>query len=128
MKTKELINQLHSLIEGKVWMSEGDYPFSVICWENVDTIKEKLLNGRDNKQIEVKELDDFFGRVTVMEDWYNQEEKEECKSYQELVELLKTNLSDVNVYRIGEVEIDCYILGKTENNTVVGLSTVSVET
>ncbi len=128
MKTKELINRLHSLIEGKVWMSEGDYAFSIICWENVDNIKEKLLNGRDNKQIEVKELDDFFGRVTVMEDWYNQEEKEECKSYQELVELLKTNLSDVNVYRIGEVEIDCYILGKTENNTVVGLSTVSVET
>jgi hypothetical protein len=124
--TDDFLNQLRQVTENLLWMSEADYPFSIIYWENVD-IREKLLEGKENKKIEVRELDKFFSRDTQEKDWYNQEEKAECKRYQELVKLLKTNLSEVKVYRIGEVEVDCYILGKTED-AIVGLSTVSVET
>ncbi len=54
----------------------------------------------------------------------------ECKRYRELVHLLKTHLTDIKVYRVGEVEINCYILGKTESNAIgeAGTATISNST
>ncbi len=52
----------------------------------------------------------------------------ECKRYQRLVKLLQTHLTDLKVYRLGEVEIDVYVLGKTESGAIAGLATISVET
>lgn len=130
MNDKELIDQLKSASESLLWLSESDYPFEVIYWENVDDIKSKLLEVTDcsDKKIEVRELDRFFKRATEEEDWYNNEEMAECKRYQELVKLLQNHLKDIKVYRVGEVEVNCYILGKTESNAIAGLSTISVET
>lgn len=59
---------------------------------------------------------------------YNDEEKEECKCYRELVDLIKTHLTDIKIYRVGETEVNCYILGQTESGSVAGLSTISIET
>ncbi len=131
MNEQELVNQLSKASEGLLWQSESDYPFETVYWENVDNIEEKLLevtNSIGHTRLQVRELDKFFDRVTEEEDWYNDEEMAECKRYQELVKLLKTNLKDIKVYRVGEVEVNCYILGKTENNAIAGLSTISVET
>ncbi len=131
MNDSELIARLKQASLGLLWHSESDYPFEVIYWENVDDIKSKLLQLTDctpETKIEVRKLDIFFDRVTKEEDWYNDEEMAECKRYQELVHLLKTHLTDIKVYRVGEVEVNCYILGKTESNALAGLSTISVET
>ena len=131
MNDTELIDRLKQKSLGLLWYSESDYPFETVYWENVDNIEEKLLevtNSIGHTRLQVRELDKFFDRVTEEEDWYNDEEMAECKRYQELVKLLKTNLKDIKVYRVGEVEVNCYILGKTENNAIAGLSTISVET
>jgi len=131
MNEQELINQLSKASEGLLWLSESDYPFETVCMEDVDDIKPKLLEltkSSADTTIEVKELDSFFSQATHEEDWYNDEEMAECKRYQELVNLLQTHLTDIKVYRVGEVEVNCFILGKTESNTIAGLSTISVET
>ena len=131
MNDKELINQLKSASEDLLWLSESDYPFETICIENVDAIEAKLLELTDyppDTTIEVKELDRFFKRVTEEKDWYEEEEMTECKRYQALVKLLQTHLTDIKVYRVGEIEVNCYILGKTESGSIAGLSTISVET
>ena len=131
MNEQELVNQLSQASEGLLWQSESDYPFKTIYIENVDDIEEKLLevtNSIGHTMLQVRELDKFFQGVTEEKDWYNDEEMAECKRYQELVKLLKTHLRDIKVYRVGEVEVSCYILGKTENNAIAGLSTISVET
>ena len=131
MKDSELIERLKQTSQGLLWQSESDYPFTTVYWENVNDIKSKLLqdtNSTDDTTIEVRELDNFFDRVTEEEDWYNDEEMAECKRYQELVKLLKTNLKDIKVYRVGRCEVNCYILGKTESDNIAGLSTISVET
>ncbi len=128
---KELIDRLSQAAEGLLWLSESDYPFETVCIENVDNIKSKLLEltkCNSETTIEVKELDEFFDRVTEEKDWYNSEEMAECKRYQALVNLLETHLSDIKVYRIGSCEIKVYILGKTESGAIAGLSTISVET
>ena len=131
MNDFELVNQLQQASKGLLWLSESDYPFETVYWKNVDDINSKLLqitNSTDDTTIEVRELDSFFSRVTEEKDWYNSEEMAECQRYRELVKLLKTQLTDLKVYRVGEVEVNCYILGQTENNAIAGLSTISVET
>ena len=131
MNDLELINQLTETSKDLLWQSESDYPFKTVYWEDVDDIEIKLLELTDNtpdKTIEVKELDEFFNRVTKEEDWYNEEEMLICKRYQELVNLLQTHLTDIKVYCVGDVEVNCYILGKTKSEAIAGLSTISVET
>lgn len=131
MNDRELINQLQQASEGLLWQSESDYPFETVYLENVNNINSKLLqntNSTDDTTIETRELDSFFDRVTEEKDWYNDEEMAECKRYQDLVNLLKTHLTDIKVYRIGSCEVNCYILGQTESNAIAGLSTISVET
>ena len=131
MNDQELINQLQQASDGLLWLSESDYPLETVYIENVTDVKSKLLQITDcapETKIEVEKLDSFFNRATEEEDWYNEEEIAECKRYRELVKLLKTHLTDIKVYRVGEVEVNCYILGKTESGNIAGLSTISVET
>ena len=131
MNDNELIERLKQASDGLLWLSESDYPFEVIYWETVDNIKSKLLQVTSctpETTIEVRELDKFFSKAVEEEDWYEEEEMTKCKRYRELVKLLKTHLTDIKVYRVGEVEVNCYILGKTESNAIAGISTISVET
>ena len=130
MKDKELITKLSQAVEGLLWLSESDYPFETIYLENVDNIETKLLeltNSNAKTKIEIRDIDRFFHRVTQEDNW-DEDELEECKRYQALVKLLKTQLQDIKVYRVGEWEIQVYILGKTESGNVAGLSTMVVET
>ena len=131
MNEQELVNQLSQTSKGLLWLSESDYPFETVCLEDVDDINAKLLELTDSNPdttIEVRELDRFFNRVTEEKDWYEEEEMAECKRYQALVNLLKTHLTDIKVYRVGSCEVSCYILGKTDSGAIAGLSTISVET
>ncbi len=130
MKDHELITQLSQAVEGLLWLSESDYPFETVYLENVDNIETKLLeltNSNAKTKIEIRDIDCFFHRVTQEDNW-DEDELEECKRYQALVKLLKTQLQDIKVYRVGEWEIQVYILGKTESGNVAGLSTMVVET
>ena len=58
-------------------------------------------------------VDDFFARATPEEDWHDQEERETVKQVQNLVSVLKQNLSQLQVYRVGNINIDAYIVGMT---------------
>lgn len=131
MNDQELIEQLSQASEGLLWSSESDYPFETVCLKKVDDINAKLLEltgcNIDTK-IEVREFDKFFSSATTERDWYEEEEMTQCKRYRALVDLLSTHLTDIRVYRVGEVEVNCYILGQTESGAIAGLSTISVET
>ena len=131
MKDIELIKQLSQASEGLLWLSESDYPFETIYWKDVVDIDAKLREVIDcslDTPIEVRELENFFRRVTKEEDWDEEEEMLRCKRYRELVNLLQTHLRDIKVYRVGEIEVNCYILGRTKSGSIIGLSTISVET
>ncbi len=129
-----LVDKLKSASDGLLFMSEADYPFEVILWEGQrqepltkETIRQ-LVAQAPGTPVEVVSLDDFFQNATQEQDWYGLEEKETAQQYRQLVETLKMNLNDIQVYRLGTTEIDVYILGKTPEGTVAGLQTKVVET
>ncbi len=112
-------------------MSESDYPFEVFQWETLEPTAETVIQQTSHAPdtpVEVVSVDEFFQNATQEQDWHNDEEKETVGKFKALVETLKTNLNNVQVYRLGTVEIDAYIIGKTPSGDLAGVSTKVVET
>jgi hypothetical protein len=132
-RTCHLTATLQKLVENLLWMSETDAQLHVFCWENGAAIqsKEQLLKQTKHPAIDPVEevdLDQFFEPAITEQDWFGDEEKETAARYRSLLSALKQNLSDIKVYRVGEVEIDVYIVGLTEAKNIIGIATQVVET
>ena len=128
----EIIDQLKAATDGLLFTSESDYPFEVFLWEAIAPVTpEKVVQQTGHPQdtcVEVVEVENFFRVATTESEWHTEEEKETVKRYQSLLKKLQTYLSDMKVYRLGHVEIDVYIVGKTPAGNLAGLSTHVVET
>ena len=114
-------------------MSESEYPFAVFLWSGqakvplIPDIVQQTGHAQDTPS-EIVELKDFFQPATQEQDWYSSAEKATAQKYQNLVRTIESNLSDVKVYRIGEAEIDVYIVGRANSSDLAGLSTKVIET
>lgn len=129
---RQLVKKLATACEGLLWLSESDYPWEVIYWQDVTNCDRPTLLQRysyhPETKVVTKTVDSFFAPAIQEQEWHEATEKAETKRYQNLYNLLKENLQDVRVYLVGEVEIDVYVLGKIDDNAVAGLSTKIVET
>ncbi len=88
----------------------------------------ELTNHPPDDPVELRTIDEFFAIATAQEDWHDREEWETVQRFQNLVSILKQNLWQLQVYRVGSVEIDAYIVGVTDGGGLAGLSTKLVET
>jgi hypothetical protein len=61
-------------------------------------------------------------------DWKGAEELAIARRYQALLRLLKENLNDLKVYRVGRINIAVYIIGRSKAGNWLGISTRVVET
>jgi hypothetical protein len=64
----------------------------------------------------------------TIEDWYEAAELAQVNRYTELLHAIESHLAEPQVFRVGEVEIAIYIVGKTPDGDLVGLKTHAVET
>jgi Nuclease A inhibitor-like protein len=131
MTTAEILDRLRQATVDLLWLSESDYPFEVISWERgVEMTPTALFKelAQPDLQVEAIELANFFAPALAIEDWYEAEELAQVDRYQELLHAIEANLTDVRVFRVGEIEITIYIVGKTPDGDVVGLKTQVVET
>ena len=128
--TVEIIDRLRQATVDLLWSSESDYPFEIVTWERgIEMIPAALFsNLDDNTAIESINLTDLFEPVLTIEDWYGTEELAQVNRYTDLLHTIDTNLADVQVFRVGEIEIAIYIVGKTPDGDIVGLKTYVVET
>lgn len=128
----EFIQELSQACDQLLWLSESEYPWQVIDWEaNLELDSQALLqyyHYHPEIKVSVTTLLDFFKSVITESAWHGKMEKAETRRYQNLYILLKQNLNNIQVFLVGEIEVDIYILGKTNNNCIVGLSTKAIET
>ena len=127
----EILEQLQQASEGLLFMSESEYPCEVCLWSDADATPDQVVQMTNHPQdtpVEVEEVDDFFSVATTAQDWHSEEEKETVHKFQTLVQTLKANLSNLQVYRLGEVEIDVYVVGQTPTGDLAGIATKIVET
>lgn len=124
--------QLKQASEGLLFLTETDAPFEVIHWPAQGKLTQALLlqltNYPPDALVEVASVDDLFARATQEEDWHDQEEREMVQRFQNKVGVLKQNLSQLQVYPVGNTNMDAYIVGVTDGGEWAGLSTKLVET
>ncbi|PSB53939.1 nuclease [filamentous cyanobacterium Phorm 6] len=130
--TESIATQLKQASKGLLFLSESDAPFEVISWQTQEQLTPtKLLELTEHPPdapVELRTVDEFFAIATQEEDWHDEDERETVKRFQNLVSVLKQNLSQLQVYRVGSTDIDAYIVGVTPSGNWMGLSTQLVET
>jgi hypothetical protein len=130
--TDSIATQLQQASTGLIFGSETDAPFEVIHWPTQEELTPakllQLTNHPPDAPVEIVSVDEFFDVANAEEDWHDEEERETVQRFQNLVNILKQNLSQLQVYRVGSVEIDAYIVGVTDGGGWAGLSTKLVET
>jgi hypothetical protein len=131
---EQLLDKLKLASDGLLFMSESEFPFEVFLWQskekqllNAEFVLSKLNKPSDTK-VEFVDLDSFFEVATTEEDWHSPEDNQIVKKYQDLVKIIKENLSDIKVARLGDIEIDVYIFGQVPSGDLAGLCTKVIET
>ena len=134
MSAPALEQILTQAAEGLLFSSESDYPFTFFAWKKycgkrlyARTVL-RLLNLPPDTPIEKRKLENLFKRVTEIQDWFGEEEKATAKRFVALQQTLTQQLASVQVFRVGTIEIDVYIAGKTPEGYWAGLATKVIET
>jgi hypothetical protein len=128
-----ILDHLAELSSGLLYMSESDYPLDVVSWphERGYLSPERVLritgHPRDTA-IEETTLDDFFRPAVEERDGQTDGERATVERFRALVDGLRADLSDVQVFRVGTIAIDVYIVGHAPDGTLVGLHTKVIET
>jgi predicted peptidase len=129
---RELIKQLELATADLLWFSEAEYPIQVVYWHDADNFNQNTLLQQHHYPPDIKiampEFHSFFAVATKQETWHNEAEQAQVVRYQTLVDLMTNNLTDIKVYLLGDIEIDAYILGKTQHMAIAGIATQIVAT
>lgn len=125
-------SQLQQATQGLIFPSESDEPVTPVSLNHAGPLTLELvaqLTGKaTRKKPEVQTLEEFFAPAVKEQDWFEEEERQRCRRFQQLQRLLQSSLHDAHVYRFGSVEIDVYVLGVTPQNTIAGIQTRIIET
>lgn len=133
MKTdEELLGDLRAAAEGLLFMSESDHPLEVVSWDGGEPLTTERLRreaGRgEDAPVEEVTAAQFFRAAAAEPDWKSEVELATARRYQALVRLLEENLMGLAAYRVGEIDITAYVLGRGAGGNWLGLKTRLVET
>ena len=130
--TDLLTRRLEAAAAGLLFPSETDAPLRVFVWHAPPPFSPEALRGGGGGDlaapIATTDVDHFFGPVLTTQPWHGPEEQTRQERFSELVTLLKTELSELTVYKVGQRRITVYVLGRTADDTYLGITTEVVET
>jgi hypothetical protein len=122
-------SNLEQAASGLLMMSESDYPFEYFATDDAEINETVLLKLADKPQgtlIEKTTLDHLFRN---MADPNSPSVKAEISArFREFIESLKNELTDITVYRVGEIQVQVFIIGINTHGTVSGMRTLLIET
>jgi hypothetical protein len=126
------ITQVKSFSKDLYYISEIDAVILPFVGEKAETVtKEEIL--RQTKiavevPVEEKSFSEIFARLTAIQDWFGDEEKETAAKFGRLKDFLETNLNDLKVFKIGSIQIKIYFVGLDSESRLMGIQTEAVET
>ena len=130
--TQSLLSEIEIAVKDLFYTSETDAEVIPFMGSKADAVtKENLLNQTKNEsdaKTEERDFTEFFNQLTATKDWFGKEEKETAAKFTALRDLLKNNLKDLKVFKIGKINIDIYIVGLDAEGVLRGVQTKAVET
>ena len=129
----DVLQALKTATNGLLYMSEADSPFELVHWEKRDTILSSadllsFIGQSSGLPVENVGLGEFFHDLIQDHDWHDAEAKKMVDKYRNLLTVLKGHLTDLRAFKVGEIEIDIYIVGQTAAGDLAGVMTTAVET
>jgi hypothetical protein len=119
---------------GLLYLSESDYPFDVVYIKmdnNAPLSTETLpavLSLPAEAAIEETDLGSFLNPMSFPADAHDEQMQQDAIRFRQLEATLRNELKDIQVFRVGEIQIEVYILGYTEEGSLAGLHTTVIET
>lgn len=134
MKSHEqILAELDRAVHGLWYMSESDYPLEAVLLEGTgepdpDRLRE-LAAAPAAARVETRELEEFFrDAAAVRITGAGTTKTAGPASFADVLRILKENLADIRVYRIGAINIPVFVLGRSDSGTWLGVRTRVVET
>jgi hypothetical protein len=119
---------------GLLMISESDSPleaFHLADPNQAASVSQKLLNHLDRPAgtaVEEQALAYFLRHHTRESPDYTAAKNETARRFQHLEAVLKQELKEVKVYRIGAIQVQAFILGWDSAGQLSGLKTTLTET
>jgi len=130
-----LRHRLAEAAEGLTYTSESDRPFDpfelaggAAGWPYGVEEFARRIGAPAGAPREERTLQRFFAPHIESTDPYDTQTQALRPRYEALRAVLASSLRDVRVFRIGTIEIDCYVVGDGGGGKLMGLHTVAVET
>ena len=112
----EILQDLKRVTAGLLFMSESDYPFEVVHWENLTDVTHdflcRLAGEPTGCQVEEMEVEDFLL----------------AEKYKNIVRVLSNNLTERKAYKVGKINMPVYVVGRSQRGNWLGVSTRVVQT
>jgi len=125
------LQQIQQAAQGLFFLSESDYPFEIVQLEKAVSIENELLvlaNKPAGTAIEKTTLDYFLRNMTRIDPDATSEQHDIAQRFKRLQDILKEKMSDIQVYRVGSIQVDAFIIGKLKDGSFSGLRTKLIET
>ena len=122
-KANPVLKELKAATKGLLFPSETDAPLEAFAWPGSDGAPDEAIvraYAKADKAVPVK-------RVTLA-DLARTIPSESRGDFLPLFALLAHHLNDVTVFKVGDVNIDVYIVGRTPDGQYAGVKTEVVET
>ena len=104
--------QLKDTIKDLTYLSETDAPFEIFDSENFRQIK----------------FTEFFAPLTAIYEGSDETVRARAARFAKLKQMLESHLTNLTVFKFGKINKEIYIVGLDENEKMIGLKTLAVET
>jgi hypothetical protein len=120
---------LEEAATGLLMMSESDNPFTFFTTDETVIDENLILKLADKPQetlVEKSSVDYLLRNLTNPAS--GSVDAQTSGRFRNLAAQLKLELTDIEVYRVGEIQVDVFIIGRTAGGQVSGLRTLLIET
>jgi hypothetical protein len=116
----DLIQELKAAADGLLYPSESDEPFTGFVWPKgwFESPRKAVEKNAGKSPVTSQTIDEFFTPLSSLSD---------VDRFKALRGLLEKRLSKLSVFRVGERQVDVYLIGSA-NRQWIGLKTRSIET
>jgi Nuclease A inhibitor-like protein len=128
---QKALDALREASQSLLYPSESDEPFEPVSWGSVTgelspARVRQAVGAGPGKKVEEIALEEFFKSLTQRIE--GAPEEEDPGKFKALQAVVNQHLQDTKVFRVGSVNIDVYVVGKSVDGEWVGLKTKAIET
>ena len=129
--TEKTMQELSALTADLYFTSETDAAWTIHTLDATQAIMPQLTalsNRQTDTTVEECDWTDFLNNAATVQDWMDEVGRATAARYKSLVDYVTANLSEITVYRLGDIEIDIFVVGLTGDCSPIALATKAVET